>query len=493
MKHPPSELTHPQVRRIILGIMLAMFLGALDQTIVATALPTIGAQFNDFANLPWVVTAYLLAATVATPLYGKLSDIRGRRVMLLISVAVFSLASLACALAPNLLMLILARAVQGLGGGGLISLAQTIIADVVAPRERPRYQAQIAAVFAAASILGPVLGGFFAQHLDWTLIFWINLPMGAAAYLMTDRTLRRLPRHDRRHDLDGPGAALMAFAALALLLALNWGGVRFAWGSPQIVGLIAASLVLAGLFVWRIRTAPEPFISLDMLTDPVVGRAIPAAFAAAGTMVGLSIFVPLYFETVRGLSASQSGLALIPLMGGIVCGAVTSGRLLARLTHYKRPGVIGNAVSALLLAAFALSPVPLPLPLPLLVAGLAVVGMGIGTVLPMTTISIQNAVVPHRMGTATGLMNFFRQLGGAMVVAVLGAVLLGFAGSAAGHDVGELARHASADALTGGFAYVFGTAALVLLAGLGFLVAMEERPLRTSVRAAAEEAAGIGE
>ncbi|MBB6305855.1 MDR family MFS transporter [Xanthobacter tagetidis] len=491
MKHQPSDLTHADVRRIILGIMLAMFLGALDQTIVATALPTIGAEFGDFANLPWVVTSYLLAATVATPLYGKLSDIRGRRVMLLISVAVFSLASLACALAPNLLFLIIARAVQGLGGGGLISLAQTIIADVVAPRERPRYQAQIAAVFAAASILGPVMGGFFAQHLHWTLIFWINLPLGAAAYLMTDRTLRRLPRHDRRHDLDAPGAALMGLSALVLLLALNWGGVRLPWGSPEILGMLAASLVLGLLFVWRIRTVREPFISLDMLTDPVVGRAVPAAFAAAGTMVGLSIFVPLYFETVRGLSASQSGLALIPLMGGIVCGAVMSGRLLARLTHYKRPGMIGCASSALLLAAFALAPGSLPLPA--LVAGLAVVGVGIGTVLPMTTIAIQNAVTPHRMGTATGLMNFSRQLGGAMVVAVLGAVLLGFAGRTSGHDMEELARQAAPEALAGGFAYVFGTAALVLAMGFGFLVAMAERPLRSSVRAAAEEAAGIAE
>lgn len=492
MNQPHSDLTHPEVRGIIFGIMLAMFLGALDQTIIATALPTIGAHFGDFTNLPWVVTAYLVAATVATPLYGKLSDIHGRRVMLLIAISVFSVASVICALAPSLLILVLARFLQGLGGGGLISLAQTIIADVVSPIERPRYQAQIAAVFGLSSVAGPVLGGFLAENLDWSVIFWINLPLGLAAFLMTDRRLRRLPRHERRHDLDVPGALFMAISAICLLLALTWGGVRQPWTSPLILSLFGVGLLATMLFFWRIRTAHEPFLSLDMLTHPVVGRAVPASFAGAGTMLGLTVFVPLYFEDLRGFSASQSGLGLIPLMAGVVGGAIISGRSIPRLVHYKRPGLVGLIVAPLLLLAIAAMPQDMPI-VPLL-ASLAVIGVGIGMTMPLCLISIQNAVPPHRMGTATGVMNFFRQLGGAFVVAVLGAVLLGVVGgTAAGHDVEAMVRDAAGPQLGVGFSYVFATAALILFMGFLFLLTMEEMPLRTSVRMAAEEGALISE
>lgn len=476
---PARGPAHREVRRVILGVMLAMLLGALDQTIVAPALPTIGADLGNFTDLSWVITAYLLAATIATPLYGKLSDIHGRRVMLLISVAVFTLASVACAMASSLLALVLARAVQGLGGGGLISLAQTIIADVVSPRERGRYQAQIAAVFAASSVAGPVLGGLFAQYAHWSFIFWINLPLGIAALVMTERALRRLPRHERPHRMDVPGALLMAAGSLALLLALGWGGVRHPWGSPLILGLIGAAIGLALLFVWRMRTAAEPFLSVALLTDAVVGRGIAAAFMAVGAMVGLSVYVPLYFETARGLSATGSGLGLIPLMGGVVCGATISGQVMQRLAHYKRPAVVGSLMSAILLAGLALEGSALPLAG--LVAVLALCGAGIGTMLPVCTISIQNAVAPHEMGTATGAMTFFRQMGGALVVAVLGAVLLAALGAAPGMDAETLARTADAATLAGGFSRVFGTVALVLAAGAAMLVVMPERPLRGRV------------
>lgn len=479
------QLGHAEIRRIILGLMLAMLLGALDQTIVATALPTIGAAFSDFANLSWVVTAYLLAATVATPLYGKLSDIHGRRVMLLISVAVFTLASVACALAPSLLVLVVARGVQGLGGGGLISLAQTIIADVVPPRGRGRYQAQIAGVFAASSIAGPVLGGLFAQHLDWSLIFWINLPLGLAAFFMTHRALARLPRHERRHDMDFLGAALMAVSAVLLLLALGWGGGRYAWTSPPILGLLGGSLLLGALFVWRIRRAAEPFLPPDLIADKVVGRGMATSFMAVGAMVGLSIYVPLYFETVRGLSASQSGLALIPLMGGVVMGATASGRAMQRLAHYKRPALFGGGAAGLVLVVLALAAPALSL------AGVGVlltlVGMGIGTLLPVCTVSIQNAVEPHRMGTATGAMTFFRQLGGALVVAVLGAVLIAvIGGGGRGVDPEALSHGGAGPALTTGFSLVFATVAAVQLVGTAILWTLPERPLRGSVSVAGD-------
>jgi MFS family permease len=219
---PP--LDHAAVRSIVIGILLAMLLAALDQTIVATALPTIGRELGNPEQLPWVVTAYLLTSTAVTPLYGKLSDIHGRRLILLIGIGTFVLGSLACALAPSMGVLIVARGFQGLGGGGLISLAQTIIADVVAPKERGRYQGYIAGVFVTSSVAGPVLGGFFAEHLHWSMIFWINLPLGAVAFVMTNRVLRRLPRHERPHRVDLLGALLMVLATVTLLLALSWGG-----------------------------------------------------------------------------------------------------------------------------------------------------------------------------------------------------------------------------------------------------------------------------
>lgn len=474
---PPD---HAEIRRIIFGLMLAMLLGALDQTIVATALPTIGAAFGDFANLSWVVTAYLLSCTVATPLYGKLSDIHGRRVMLLTAVGVFSAASVACALAPNLLALIIARAVQGLGGGGLISLSQTIIADLVSPRERGRYQAQIAGVFAASSIAGPVLGGLFAQYLSWTLIFWINLPLGLAAFLITERRLRRLPRHERRHRMDYLGAALMAAASVLVLLALGWGGVWYSWTSPLILGLFTGAAVFLALFIWQMRRADEPFLPLGLLADPVVGRGMVASFMAVGAMVGLSIFVPLYFETGRGLSATQSGLGLIPVMGGVVLGAIVSGRAMARLTHYKRPAIGGLCCAFAGLLAMVVAP---DLPLTMVLVLFAVIGAGVGTALPVCTVSIQNAVQPHLMGTTTGVMTFFRQLGGALVVAVLGAVLLAaLAGSGAG-DIESLARTADAATLAGAFGQVFATVAVVVALAVVALAFLPERPLRGSVHA----------
>jgi MFS family permease len=222
----PAPLSHAEIRTIIVGVMLAMFLAALDQTIVATALPTIGRELNNIVDLPWVVTSYLVAATAATPLYGKFSDIHGRRVTILVAIVTFMVGSLGCALAPSMFLLIVARAVQGLGGGGLISLAQTAIADVTSPRDRGRYQAYFASVFAASSLAGPILGGVIAEHLHWSVIFWINLPLGALAYGMTHHALKLLPRHERWHRLDVLGAVLITAAIVTLMLALSEGGTR---------------------------------------------------------------------------------------------------------------------------------------------------------------------------------------------------------------------------------------------------------------------------
>lgn len=484
MVHDATVLQPAAVRSIVLGILLAMFLGALDQTIVSPALPTVGRSLGDLETLPWVMTAYLLTATAVTPLYGKLSDIYGRRRMLLVAITVFLAGSVAAAVAPTMMALIIGRALQGLGGGGLLPLAQVIVADVVPPRERGLYQGYIAIVYALASLSGPVIGGLLAEYLHWSLIFWINLPLGIIALLITNRALARLPRHERPHRLDLAGAALMMAAGFVLLLALTWGGTRYAWNSQQIRALLAGSLVLWLLFAARLFRAPEPFLPLTLLFDRVVALGTASVSFVFGTMIGLSIFVPMYFEQVRHLSVSQSGLALIPLMGGAVLGSTLSGRCISRLVHYKRVPLLGLAAAIAGTALIATDPSGQRLLV--VVVALAGVGTGIGTLYPVTTVSVQNAVPLHQLGTATGAMNFFRQLAGAIVVAGFAAIVLHGAGDPYGTTVGALAvAGVPRPDLVEAFRWVFVAAATALGAGLLCLAAMEERPLRGRVPSSA--------
>ena len=474
----PARLTDRQIRSIIVGLMTAMLLAALDQTIVATAMPTIGLDLGDAGNLPWVVTAYLLASTAVTPLYGKLSDIHGRRIMLLIAIATFSLGSLACAMAQSMVALALARGLQGIGGGGLIALSQTIIGDIMSPKERARYQVYIAGVFVAASVAGPLLGGFFAQHLHWSMIFWINLPLGLVAFLLTNGELKALPRHERRHRLDWPGAALMVLASSSLLLALSWGGVRFPWGSVPVLSLLLLAAALGIGFGVRLATAAEPLIPTNVLKDQVVRSATLAACFAMGTFIGLTIYVPIFLEGVLGLTASQSGVALVPLMVGTVTGATLSGRSMLYFRHYKRVPVAMMGVSVACCATIAV--LGRALPFAALEVLFLFLSMGLGTILPLSTIAIQNTVDFHQLGIATASMNFFRSLGGALIVAAFGTIVLGgTSGNAAvDHNMESLIRGADAAHLAGVFRWVFAAACLGLGLAWGFLMWMEERPLR---------------
>jgi len=467
-----ARLDDASVRAIIAGIMLAMFLSALEQTIVAPALPTIGRALADVERLSWVVTAYLISTTVATPLFGKLSDIYGRRRMMLISVGVFVLGSVACALAPSMEVLIVARTLQGIGGGGILPLAQTVIADLLSPRERPLVQSYTSAMFLAASILGPVLGGLLTDHVHWSLIFWINLPLGVVALVLTDRALRRLPRNERPHRLDLAGAALMVAAALALLLALAWGGVRYPWTSSVIIGLLGASAVLWAAFGWRLLRAPEPFIPLTMLAEPVVLGIATAGFFSIGTIVGLSIFIPIYVELVLGHSASASGIVLIAFMVGATIGSMVAGRLMPRLERYKRVPVLAMPVGIAAMIMFALAPADLSLIQATIL--LAVGGAGMGPMWPATTVIIQNAVPLHQLGIATGTLSFFRQLGSALVVAIFAAIVL------AGVHGSSLERLSAADtaALAASFRWVFIAAALFPGMALLALMVIKAQPLR---------------
>jgi EmrB/QacA subfamily drug resistance transporter len=475
---PQHGLDPATINRIIIGLMVAMFLSALDQTIVATALPAIGRELNDIRNLSWVVTAYLLAATTVTPLYGKLSDIHGRRMMVLTGVCVFMLGSLACALSTSMTALIFSRALQGLGGGGLIALTQTVLADLVSPRERARYQAHFGVVFASASLAGPFLGGVLSEHLHWSAIFWINLPIGFVALAMTTRALRLLPKVHRPHRLDVFGAALMAGATVTLLLALSWGGKVYAWTSLPVLALVGGSIILWVGFAARLATAAEPFLPLSVLGNSVVRDGALSAALSMGTMVGLSIYVPVYLQAVVGLSASASGLALIPLMGGTVTGATFSGRIMPRLTHYKRVPYVGLGGGIVALLVLALGTVAVPLPVTLVL--LAITGIGIGTTFPVTTVSVQNAVRPFELGTTTATLNFFRQLGGALIVAIFGAIMLHGAGFAGGEGAAAdlLARAGARPELSHAFAWLFAAGVVGLVASYAFLLHMEERPLR---------------
>jgi EmrB/QacA subfamily drug resistance transporter len=475
---PP--LDHAAIRTILVGIMLAMFLSALEQTVVAPALPAIGKSLADLDDLSWVVTAYLLAATAATPLFGKLTDIHGRRTIMLLAIGIFIVGSTACAVAPTIWVLVLGRALQGLGGGGLLPIAQTIIADMLSPRERPMVQSYTAVVFLSASILGPVLGGLLTDHLHWSFIFWINLPLGTIALVMTGRALRGLPRHDRPHQLDIPGLVLLVAASVALLLALDWGSARYGWTSWQIATLAAASAVLWILFAVRLLTAREPFIPLAILRDPVTSAITCAAFFSIGTIIGITIITPLYCEMVLGASASISGLALIGFMAGATLGSLLSGRLLVRLTHYMRVPIIGLFIAVVVLGYLAVKPASLSLTGFSLL--LVVLGAALGPMYPTSTILMQNVVKPYQMGIATGTLNFFRLLGGAIVVAVFGAIVFGSAGDHNGATtLTMLAGHVD---FAPAFGWVFIAAATFLAVALTSLALVEERPLHGPLRPA---------
>ena len=477
---PPADyLDHAAARRIVVGVLLTMMLAALDQVMVATALPTIAASLGDVENMSWVVTANLLCATATTPLYGKLSDIHGRRTMMLIAITVYAAGSLACALAPSMLTLILARALQGLGGGGLMPLVQTIIGDVASPRDRPRYQAYTSSTFIISTVGGPILGGFIAEHLHWSWIFWFNLPLCGLAFLFTHNVLQQLPRHDRRHKLDLLGALLMVGAAIALMLALTWGGRRYAWGSPPILAVVSASLALWALFAWRVMAAEEPFIPLSVLRDGAVRVGTASGFFVVGLVIALTIVLPLYAQLALGLTVSQSAWTIIALQGAATLTSIVGGRLLVRFTHYKRVPLAGILLSIAALVPLAMAPTGLS---PWAALGLmAVAGLGLGPTFPFTVVVVQNAVALHQLGVATGTMNFFRALGSTFIVSAFGAMVLASAPVARGLSAGAVL--AGADAAEA-FRWVFAAAIGCLAVALVSILALEERPLRGSAQVA---------
>ena len=472
---PRAPLTPNEVRTILMSLMLTMFLAALDQTIVATALPTIGRQFRDVSSLSWVISAYLLASTAVAPVFGTLCDVYGRRAMIITALSLFLAGSVLCALAPNMPVLILARGLQGLGGGGILPIVQTIISDLVTPRERGQYQAYFSGVWVAAGIGGPILGGVFAEHLHWSMIFWINVPLGLGSLALLLPKMGKIPVFHRRRKVDWTGGLLLMASAVVFMLVLTWGGNRYLWLSPTIMAMIGASIALTLAFVWHAQNAEEPFLPLPLMGGPVVPYAMAAGGCAMGAMLGLTVHMPLYYEVVYHLSASEAGFALIPLAAVSTGGAAIAGRTMARAKHYKQVAIIGLACAALAACALALT----VLPLWGLLSLLAVFGLGLGTVFPISVVSIQNAVARSQVGTATGAMNFFRALMASFMVAAFSAILLMALGadiSLSGEHRGPVSFIPAAD-MVAAFHYVFAAAAALMAFGALCMILMEEKPL----------------
>jgi EmrB/QacA subfamily drug resistance transporter len=401
------------------ALMLGMFLAALDQTIVSTALPTIVGDLGGLDHLSWVVTSYLLATTASTPLYGKLGDMYGRKPVFLAAILIFLAGSMLSGLSESMGELIAFRALQGIGAGGLMVGAQAIIADIVPPRERGRYIGVIGSVFAVASVAGPLLGGFLVETLSWRWVFYVNMPIGVLAVLVVTMRLHlRTPA--QRHAIDYLGAALLTAGVSALILVTTWGGNEFAWDSPVIVGLAAASLALLAVFVWHERRAAEPIIPLSLFRSPVFRVATSLGFFIGLALFGAIIFIPLFLQLVYGVSPTSSGLRMLPLMGGLLTASIVSGRVISRIGHYKAFPIAGTAITAI--GLFLLSRLDVNTAPWMASVYMLVVGVGIGLVMQVIVLVVQNDAPARDIGVATSTATFFRSLGGSLGVALLGAI-----------------------------------------------------------------------
>jgi EmrB/QacA subfamily drug resistance transporter len=435
----PTNFTHRQIMVILTGLMTGMLLAALDQTIVSTALPTIVGDLGGLQHLSWVVTAYLLASTASTPLYGKISDLYGRKPMFRFAIIVFLIGSLMSGVSTQMWQLIAARGVQGLGAGGLMSLAFAIIGDVIPPRQRGRYQGYFGAVFAVSSVAGPVLGGWFVDHLSWHWIFFINIPLGLVALLVTDRSLHGLVHVRREHNIDYLGSLLLVAGVSTLLLGLVNGGDS-SWTSAQTLALLGGGLVLSVIFVFWEERAAEPILPLRLFHNRIFSVSSGIGFAIGFAMFGAIVFLPLYLQIVRGVSPTQSGLELLPLMVGLLCASIFSGRRITTTGRYKRFPIAGTAITAVGLGL--LSTLGSATPYWRTALFMLTLGAGIGLVMQVIVLSMQNSVDPRDMGVATASGVFFRSMGGTFGTAIFGTVL-------ANRLASELATRLPAAALHG--------------------------------------------
>ena len=471
-----APLTHREKRLVVISMMLPIFLGSVDQSILATSLPTIGRDLGDVHNLPWLITAFLISATALTPLYGKFADIHGRRITLLIALAIYMTGALISASSSSMMMLICGRVVQGCGGGGLNTSATMILGDIAAPRDRARYYAYFSAAFTTAGACGPALGGWICEHLRWQMIFLWNVPLCLIAAGLALTVLRRLPRYDRPHRLDVAGALLIMAASSAFMLALNLGGVRYPWLSVPILGLTAAAALIGTAFVVRLLTAAEPLIPIAILADPAARLCIAANGFGWGAIIGLNIFLPMYLQSILGWSPTASGLSLMILMVTLNSSAGLSSQLIGRVRHYKLlPSLcLMLGIAAVLALAYAANDMT-SLKFEIL---LFLIGAGFGPMPPLTQVALQNTVAARHLGSAIGTMNFSRTLLGTVTVAVFGAIVL--AGVPLG-SAAALGESVLSGASVVRFSAVFVCAAAALAVALAAILLLEEKPLQATM------------
>ena len=415
-----TYLSHRQILIVLAGLMAGMLLAALDQSIVGTALPRIVSELGGLDQLSWVVTAYLLTSTAATPLWGKISDLYGRRPIFQAAIGMFLVGSVLSALSQNMIELVAFRAVQGIGGGGLMALAFAVIGDIIPPRERGRYQGYFGVVFGVSSVAGPLLGGWFTDGPGWRWIFWINIPIGLAALVVTSWALR-MPKVRRNHQIDYLGAATIVAAVSSLLLYLSWRGVEYGWTEPWALALLGASVLLTLLFVLIESRAAEPIIPLRMFRNPVFSVSNAFGLLTGFVMFGTIVYLPFYLQVVKGMSPTVSGLAMLPMVAGIFSTSISSGQLITRTGRYKIYPVIGGAVIAV--GVWLLSRLHADSTMWTVGVYAYVVGLGLGLTMATVMTAVQNSVEMRDMGTATSSLTFFRSMGGALGTAVFGAIL----------------------------------------------------------------------
>ena len=473
-----KPVTEREVRAIYLGLMAVLGLGALDQSIVATALPRIVDDLGGMAHLSWVVTAYVLASTATMPLYGKLADQYGRRPMIFTALLTFLLGSVLCALAQNMTELIIFRAIQGLGAGGFMPLAQIIIGDIVPPAERGKRQGMVPIVFAVTSVLGPVLGGVITDALSWHWIFLVNLPIGAAAFIIIARAMRK-PVRTHAHKIDYLGSALLTGAITAALLVLALGGTEWPWDSLAIKVCGGVALLQGIWLAFHVGRVDEPVLPPDLFENRTFNIASLVMAMTFMGLMGASVFFPLFFQLVMGASPAESGVMTVAMMVGLVASSMFNGRVLSRSGKYKMVQVAGLAVALLAFAVLAWA-MATSRGYWIIEPAIFLLGTGLGLVMPNMTIAVQNALPLARRGVGTAMLAFFRSLGGLLGVTASGAILAHQLHSHGVEAVSALGAHAATQTVEvyrHAIASVFGAGAVLLLVGLVFLLFLPELPL----------------